>query len=154
MTPPGPGPGPNVGCAVNEWKVQSVPTSVTRGRYGEIYISELTGFPFPEGAARVHRALPWGGQSRPPLRGLHERHRRCVRRVRERLRAEIGHRLNFAPPTSGQLIKVSAATGVRTPVATGLTFPSGVAIGPDGNAYVTEFGVSKGAGRVVRIDLP
>ncbi|MGH3748937.1 MAG: ScyD/ScyE family protein, partial [Micromonosporaceae bacterium] len=38
--------------------LQSVPTSVARGPDGAFYVGELTGFPFPPGAARIHRVLP------------------------------------------------------------------------------------------------
>ncbi|MFD2397596.1 ScyD/ScyE family protein [Prauserella oleivorans] len=38
--------------------MQSVPTSVVRGPDGALYVGELTGFPFPRGAARVYRVEP------------------------------------------------------------------------------------------------
>lgn len=38
--------------------MQSVPTDVVKGPDGALYVSELTGFPFPEGAARVWRVVP------------------------------------------------------------------------------------------------
>ena len=46
-------------------------------------------------------------------------------------------------------------TGVET-VASGLTFPTGMTVGPDGNLYVSHFGFGfpPGAGQVVRIQVP
>ena len=44
-----------------------------------------------------------------------------------------------------------APDGVRTTIAGGLTLPGGLAIGPDGARYVSNFGVFPGAGEVVRI---
>jgi DNA-binding beta-propeller fold protein YncE len=35
----------------------------------------------------------------------------------------------------------------------GLTFPGGVAIGPDGAAYVTNFGTSTSLGEVLRLPV-
>ena len=43
-----------------------------------------------------------------------------------------------------------------TPRASGLPeldFPGGVAIGPDGDAYVTNHGISPTAGEVLRVDV-
>jgi sugar lactone lactonase YvrE len=41
-------------------------------------------------------------------------------------------------------------------VATGLSFPTGMAFGPDGKLYVSNFGFGApaGAGQIVRIDVP
>ena len=41
--------------------MQSVPTSITRGPDGAYYVGELTGFPFPKGAAQVYRVVPGPG---------------------------------------------------------------------------------------------
>jgi hypothetical protein len=38
--------------------MQSVPTSIARGPDGAYYLGELTGFPFPQGAARIYRVEP------------------------------------------------------------------------------------------------
>jgi hypothetical protein len=38
--------------------MQPVPTSVVVGPDGAYYVSELTGFPFPPGAARIYRVVP------------------------------------------------------------------------------------------------
>ena len=38
--------------------MQSVPTSAVRGPDGAWYVSELTGFPFPAGGARIYRVFP------------------------------------------------------------------------------------------------
>ena len=41
----------------------------------------------------------------------------------------------------------------RTAVVTGLTNPTSVAIGPDGDAYISNFGTSPATGEVIRVDL-
>ena len=41
--------------------MQAVPTTVTRGPDGALYVGQLTGFPFPVGGANVYRIGP-GGQ--------------------------------------------------------------------------------------------
>jgi DNA-binding beta-propeller fold protein YncE len=58
-------------------------------------------------------------------------------------------------PVPGALIKVDPVTGTRTTIASqGLNFPGGVAVGPDGALYVTNFGTTAGAGQVLRIVIP
>ncbi|MFN3303928.1 MAG: ScyD/ScyE family protein [Roseateles sp.] len=42
---------------------ESVPTGVAIGPDGAAYVGELTGFPFPAGAARIHRVAADGTQS-------------------------------------------------------------------------------------------
>jgi hypothetical protein len=38
--------------------MQAVPTSVAKGPDGAHYVSQLTGFPFPPGAAHIFRVVP------------------------------------------------------------------------------------------------
>lgn len=150
--PPFANPNPASPCAAGQWNVQSVPTSVTRGPDGAIYTTELTGFPFAENEARVYRTQPWGGESTPRFDRLTNVIDIAFDFWGNAYVLEIGHRLPpFGSPFSGQLIKVAARTGERTTLASDLMFPRGVAIGPDGHAYVTNFGILKGAGQVVRI---
>ena len=54
--------------------------------------------------------------------------------------------------TPGQLLRVGRDC-TKTPVATGLPAPTSVAIGPDGDAYLSIFGTSAAIGEVVRVDL-
>ena len=42
----------------NMMPMQSVPTAVASGPDGAFYVGELSGFPFPEGAARIFRVVP------------------------------------------------------------------------------------------------
>ena len=50
----------------------------------------------------------------------------------------------------GSLLRV-APDGTRTTVLSGLTNPTSVVVAPDGDLYVSEFGLSPGGGRVLRI---
>ena len=53
------------------------------------------------------------------------------------------------------LVELLSSWGMQT-VATGLSFPTGMTLGPDGNLYVSNlgFGGPPGAGQIVRIQLP
>ena len=61
--------------------VQSVPTSVTVGPDGALYVGELTGVPFAPGKARIWRVVPGEEGLRLRLR-LHEHLRPRLRRQR------------------------------------------------------------------------
>jgi hypothetical protein len=54
---------------------------------------------------------------------------------------------------TGQLVRVTPG-GAPVTVASGLSFPASVTIGPDGNAYVSNFGYGvPGAGQIVKVTL-
>jgi len=54
---------------------------------------------------------------------------------------------------TGTILRVSPI-GQRTVVATGLTFPTGMTMGPDGALYVSNLGFAgPGMGQIVRVDL-
>lgn len=58
-------------------------------------------------------------------------------------------------PNSGRVVSVGT-DGKVTPVTTGLNFPTGMTLGPDGKLYVSNngFGSPAGAGEVISIALP
>ena len=127
----------------------AVPTAVVVGPDGAYYVSELTGVPFADGAARVYRVVP--GQSPTVyLSGF---------------KTIID--LTFGPDGSlfvlqhatgatffsgpGQLIKV-APNGTRTVVVSGLSRPSSVAVDDDGTIFISNRGTSVGTGEVLRVN--
>lgn len=136
--------------------MSAVPTSVTTGPDGWIYIGQLTGFPFPVGAANIYRVRSWGGVPEifatdftniidlifDPSGNLYV--------------LQIGN--GFAgpggPPLAGpgRLIRLNT-DGSRDDIYAGLFYPGGVALGPDGDAYVTNFGIFPDGGQVLRIAL-
>ena len=56
---------------------------------------------------------------------------------------------------SGRVVRIDP-NGEQTVIATGLSFPGGMTLGPDGALYVSNlsFGAPPGAGQIVRIELP
>ena len=122
--------------------IDAVPTNMVFGPDGAVYVSTLTGVPFPEGAATVWR---WDGvQATPYAEGL-----------------TTAIDLDFGPDgslyvvemrgvigLSGRVLRI-APDGTRTVVADGLDFPTGVAVG-DRVFYVTNHGTSPGIGEVLR----
>jgi sugar lactone lactonase YvrE len=61
----------------------------------------------------------------------------------------------FPTPGAGKVLRVDDSGEVET-IASGLTFPTGMTFGPDGNLYVSHFGFGfpPGAGQVVRVEVP
>lgn len=124
---------------------QSVPTSVAVGPDGALYVSELTGAPFKVGAARVWRVVP-GSAPTVFASGFTNISALAFDRTGRLLVLEID-RLGLTDPAgSGELIRVEAG-GVRTILLTsGLVSPTGLAVGPDGSIYISNYGSSPSTG--------
>jgi sugar lactone lactonase YvrE len=60
----------------------------------------------------------------------------------------------FPTPGTGAILRLTASGTLET-IASGLTFPTAMTFGPDGNLYVSTFGFGfgPGAGQIVRIDI-
>lgn len=134
--------------------MQSVPTGVTRGPDGALYVSELTGFPFPVGGARIWRLPPAGA---PQVFATGLTNVTDLAWAGDRLYAvqlAAGGLLSAggAPPV-GSLVQVTPGGATHRVVAANLTAPYGVAV-QGRTAYVTTCAVCAGAGQVVAIDLP
>jgi sugar lactone lactonase YvrE len=133
--------------------MQAVPNSITRGPDGAYYVGQLTGFPFPVGAANVYRIVPG---HRPTvfasgftnIIGVTFDHKGRL------VVLEIATDSLLAENSPGALWVVDRH-GHKTLVARdGLVTPGGVAVGRDGRAYVTNFGIFPGQGQVLSIRLP
>lgn len=131
--------------------MQSVPTSVVRGPDGALYVSELTGFPFVPGSARIHRVVP--GQAPTVFATGFTNVIDLEFDAQGNLYVlEVDQNGLLAPSPTGRLARVNAADGSVTTIAsTGLVMPGGMAIGPDGAIYVTNYSSAPGIGEVVRI---
>jgi hypothetical protein len=132
--------------------MQAVPTTVTRGPDGALYVGQLTGFPFPVGGANVYRVEP-GEAPEVFESGFTNIIDIAFGPDGSLYVLEIAHNGLLSGDTTGALIRVDQG-GARTVIAdSGLTMPTGVAI-RGGNAYVSNCGVCTGAGEVVAIPLP
>ena len=128
--------------------IESVPTAVVQGPDGALYVSELTGVPFPTGFARIFRVEPTGGIS-VVATGLTA--------VVDLAFGEDGalYALQhgscgpfFACP--GSIVRV-AATAPHPVIAGGFTRPGAMTIGPDGAFYVSNRSTDAGVGEVLRV---
>jgi hypothetical protein len=136
--------------------IDAVPTSVAVGPDGSYFVGELTGAPFPVGAARVYRVPANGGTPVVVATGF-----TTVIDVAFDLARNAAYVLEhdadgiippIGPGLDGRLVRIDTTTGARTVVASaGLVKPGGLAIGSDGAVYVTRRAGLAGLGDVVRI---
>ncbi|MDW8059479.1 MAG: ScyD/ScyE family protein [Thermomicrobium sp.] len=136
-----------------EIPAQSVPTSVVEGTDGAYYVSELTGFPFPVGAARLWRVVP-GQEPEVVATGFTDAIDLAVGPDGSLVVLEIATygllaaQQGIATGFLGQL----AADGTVVPILpNGLVTPTAFARLPDGTFVATDRALSGDAARLVRI---
>lgn len=152
----GPRPAP-AGSPVPSYS--AVPTSVTRDLRGSLLVGQLTGFPFPVGAADVYRAR-FGRPARVFASGFttisdvaasYDGTLYVLQLTTNGLAAQPP-----AGPGPGRLIRITP-DGKRTELAAGqLVFPTGITLGEgrDRAVYVSVRGAEAGQGQVLRVPLP
>jgi hypothetical protein len=128
----------------------AVPTSVVRGPDGALYISQLTGFPFQPGAARIWRVVP-GRSPTVYASGLTNMTDLAFGPDGTLYAVEIASNGLLNGPI-GSVKKITPGGSQHETVIGGLFAPYGLAIG-SGSAYVSTCTVCAGGGQVIRIPL-
>lgn len=133
---------------------QAVPTSVAEAANGDLFVGQLTGFPFPAGGANIFRVPAAGGTPTVLADGFtniidlivgDDGNIYVLQLTSNGLASQTG-------PGPGQLIRVDPLTGAKTVLLSDpLFFPGGITQGADGAFYVTNFGTAPGGGQVLRI---
>ncbi|WP_435019089.1 ScyD/ScyE family protein [Tundrisphaera sp. TA3] len=133
--------------------IESVPTGITIGPDGAAYFGELTGGPFPPGAANIYRVDLGTGQRTTFLTGFTnlmdlafgpDGALYALQLTTNGLASQTG-------PGPGLLTRIDLQTGARTVIASaGLSFPTALVVGPDNTIYVSNGGTEPGTGQVVR----
>lgn len=155
--PPQPGevlpPGaPPPGQEPDEIPLQSVPTGVAVGPDGALYVSELTGFPYPEGKARIFR-IDRDGKPEVYAEGFTQIGDLEFDKQGNMYVLQIADQSLWKGKLDGSLIKV-APDGKRTTVikaGEGLVEPTALDIGSDGAIYITNKGATPGNGEVIKL---
>lgn len=132
--------------------MQAVPTTVAvRPKDPNVYVGQLTGFPFVPGAANVYRVAP-DGTVDTYATGFTNIVDIAWGKKGSLYVLEIAKNgLASSDPATGSLIRVWP-NGQQTEVASaGLVNPTGVAIARDGTVYVTNYGTSAGKGTVLNL---
>ncbi len=137
-----------------------VPTGVTVGPDGAYYVGELTGFPFPVGGANVYRVVP-GEEPEIYASGFTNVVDVAFDEGGNLLVLEIATNSLLSGDPTGALIRVNSNGRHQLIASDGLFMPTGLVIGPDGAAYVSNNGIfpmspveGPPTGQVVRITLP
>ena len=140
-----------VGPSGTQIPMDAVPTSVTRGPDGALYVGQLTGFPFPVGGANVYRIVP-GSAPQVFASGFTNIIDIAFDKRGTLYVLEIFQNGLLSGDPTGALIRVDRSGGQHVVMSTGLVTPGGLAL-RDGAAYVSNCGTCAGTGEVLRIPL-
>jgi hypothetical protein len=146
--------------------MESVPTTVVQAqgdrkegkdkdRDGNnvFYVGELTGFPFQVDSARIYRVVA-GHEPEVFAEGFTGIIDMAFSPKDGRLYVlEFQTNGLLTNDLTGALIRVNPDGSQDIIASEGLVAPGGLAFGPDGAAYVTNFGIFPGDGQVVRIPI-
>jgi hypothetical protein len=149
MLQPNPFGGPDV-------PMQAVPTGVVRGPDGAIYVSQLTGFPFPVGGARIFRIDPQTGVVKTYARGFTNAMDLAFGPDGTLYVLEIDHDSLLGPSKDGAIFAVPPGGGTPQQVALPpgtLTEPGGLSVAGRRTLVVSNHGREKDKGEVLEVHL-
>ncbi|MDZ8223260.1 ScyD/ScyE family protein [Nostoc sp. ChiVER01] len=136
----------------SQFASQAVPSSVAKGPDGAYYISQFTGFPFPENGAKIYRV---GADGKPTVYadGFTQLTDLEFDTKGNLYALQYANQSAWKGDFDGSVIKI-APDGTRTTLLSGdgLESPSALTIGADGAVYVTNRGDRAGDGQVLRIE--
>lgn len=136
--------------------IESVPTTVARGPDGALYVGLLTGFPFVQGLANIYRVVPGQAPELYCTGGGFKAIMDLAFGPDGSLYVVENATGPFPPPpplgpNSGRLSRVGPGCSSVEVLLVRLDRPTAVAVGADGAIYVTNHGVTAGAGEVLMI---
>jgi sugar lactone lactonase YvrE len=127
------------------------PTVITRFK-GSFYVGTLMPVPIVPGSAQVFKVSP-GGHFTLYAGGFTTILGIAFDRDGRLYVLEMSNAPGEPTPGKGDIVRVDG--NQRTTIASGLIFPTGMTMGPDGNLYVSNFGFGggPGMGQVLRVNL-
>ncbi|MHC5760163.1 ScyD/ScyE family protein [Nostoc sp.] len=136
----------------SQFPTQAVPSNVAKGPDGAYYISQFTGFPFPEGGAKIYR-VGTDGKASVFADGFTQLTDLEFDPAGNLYALQYANQSAWKGNFDGSVIKI-ATDGTRTTLLSGngLESPSALTIGADGAVYVTNRGDRPGLGQVLRIE--
>jgi hypothetical protein len=129
------------------------PTALT-SHDGFLYTGTLTEFPITPGNAQIFKVNPSTGAFSVFASGLTTILGLAFGEDDALFVLEMNDASGLPAPGNGKVVMIKG--NQRTTIASGLTFPTGIAVGPGGNLFVSVngFGFPPGAGAVVKISVP
>jgi len=136
-----------------EIPMQAVPTNVVQGPDGALYVSQLTGFPFPMGGANVYRVDRRGGAPTVYASGFTNITDLAFGPDGSLYVVEIATNGLLSGDPTGALKRIAPDGSVSEDLANGeLKSPYGVAVSRKGDIYVSNHGTEARTGEVVRVN--
>jgi hypothetical protein len=138
---------------------EPVPTSVAEGPDGSLYVGLLGAAPFFTGYSAIVQVPPDGGDATLAVADVTTVIDVTFGADGALYFLQVGNGLATPPvgppvgPGQGKLLRRCPGAATSELLLGHLTFPGGVAIGPDGAAYLTNNGTSRTAGQVLRLPL-
>ena len=134
---------------------QAVPSSVTVGPDGALYVGVLRGIPGLPGSAAVYRVVP-GQAPVAVVTGLTRVTDLAFNRAGQLLILESNTGGALAPPTTGGALLTATLNGTTPVTATdlqvpGLVDPTGLAVDSSGNAYISNDSAGAHAGQIIKV---
>jgi len=145
--PPAPLPGPPGGPQSTP---QPVPTAVAESPDGDLFVTELTGFPFPAGGADVFSVE--GTTNAVAESGFSALIDLAFDADGNMYVLELDTNGLLSGSFQSQLVQVRTDGTRKVILSAELEGPGGVTVGPDGFIYVTNHFDSAGGGEVIRVD--
>ena len=137
----------------NPFPMDAVPTAVVQGPDHDLYVSQLTGFPFPVGAANIYRVDKRGGKPEVYASGFTNVTDLAFDRDGNLYVVEIATNGLLSGDPTGALKRIAPDGSVSEDLANGeLVAPYGVTVSRKGHIYVSTHSTEPGAGEVVRVD--
>lgn len=131
---------------------QPVPTGVAIGPDGDVYVAELTGFPFAPGEARIWRIDVGVSDPTPELVASGMTNLIDLAFGADGTLYALEHDSNGLTNDgdTGALLRINADGSHDVLLSDGLVTPTGLTVGPDGAWYISNNGLSPTEGQVIR----
>ncbi len=122
--------------------------------HGNFYIGNLDTFPAPHGASGIYKVTP-AGQITNVATGFNMILGIVFDQLGGLYVLESTTNNPFPTPNTGDIVRIDRS-GTRQTITTGLNFPTGMTLGPDGKLYVSNVGFGPdaiGGGQILQISL-